>query len=98
MRYKFPEIKFSQINTFIEQLEHLLSECKELANELPLVYTDSAISCMKPRIMSEVLDIMQSAESMCRVYEREGGDLDRAELEHLRKDRVRGYHVKGCDI
>ena len=97
MDYKFPEITFSQTATFAKQLDHLLSEfcevCMEDIKTGGKDYTDE----QKEAIMFEVLDVMQSAESLCRVYARERGDLDALELEHYEKDRIRGYHIKAVE-
>jgi len=64
MQYNWPETKFARQNTLDEQLEHVLSEAKEVKDALK----DKNSTVLE--IESELADLHHSLETYFRILER----------------------------
>lgn len=82
MNYNFPEIKFTRQNNITTQLHHVQSEYHEMIQEI----TGS------PKQIMEAIDLYHSLETLFRILEREGIDMDTYFEAVKKKNQDRGYY------
>ena len=82
--YRFPRVKFADSNTREQQINHVLSELKEIEKALATGDMEHALE--------EMLDAIWSLETMIRIHCKEHGlNVDLAALSVEIKNRDRGY-------
>lgn len=88
MIYIFPETKFVGENTADKQLNHVISEAIELQDELMNdFYSDS------PELTrEEAMDLYHSLETLFRIWESQGVDMEAVRQKVFEKNRARGYY------
>lgn len=102
--YSFPATRFTRENTIEEQLTHVASECFELMYECDFdMEIDSKTNLPKTvvvdynpkKTIEEAWDLYHSLESLFRMWEALGVDINkyRQDVEH--KNRVRNYYLEG---
>jgi phosphoribosyl-ATP pyrophosphohydrolase len=85
MNYIFPETKFVRENTPERQLDHVMSEAIELQDELMEDATE--------KIREEAMDLYHSLETLFRIWERQGVDMEAVRQKVFEKNRERGYYL-----
>lgn len=85
MNYNFPPTSFSTSNSISEQVDHVLSEARELAAHGGLVCREA---------MLEVMDLLHSVETLLRIVERTCGEdyVDGLVVETISKNAMRKYY------
>jgi hypothetical protein len=86
MMYIFPETKFVRENTVKQQIDHVISESIELHQE-ELMEDDTDYE------YEEAMDLYHSLETLFRIWEREGVDMEAVRQKVLEKNRARGYYA-----
>lgn len=81
MSWRFPPVKFVDINTVNKQLEHVQSEAMEVRYAL-----------YQHRIDEEMADLLHSCETYFRIRQREGSDIHQIFNQVVEKNRARGYY------
>jgi len=89
MQYNWPETKFARQNNLDEQLEHVLSEAKEVKAALK----DKSSTVLE--IESEIADLHHSIETYFRILERYESQqyVDHLIESTRRKNDARGYYA-----
>jgi predicted nucleic acid-binding Zn-ribbon protein len=89
MKYNWPETKFARKNTLDEQLEHVLSEAKEVKDALK----DKNSTVFE--IESEIADLHHSIETYFRILERYESQhyVDHLIESTRHKNDERGYYA-----
>lgn len=82
MNYTFPATKFVEENTIDLQVEHVRSEFFEFFYEPNL-----------DKKIEEAIDLYHSLETLFRIMEKEGFDIEKAFEAVKQKNQVRGYYV-----
>lgn len=84
MTYTFPPTKFATENTASEQLAHINSELDELI--------DAHLFKGDKDVVEEALDMIHSIETMLRMYEACGVDIEDMKDHVIAKNRARNYY------
>jgi hypothetical protein len=92
--YRFPETRFSRTNTIRQQYFHLVSEVLELGRALFRAWLRDRLFKVKDysHAARESHDVIQSDESLQRLIECEGADIDLARRVVVEGCRFRGYY------
>lgn len=80
-KYIFKKIKYADTNTINEQLAHILEEIVEIMR------TENVED-----LREEITDLRQSVETLVRIAEREGMDVEAETFLVEHKNEIRGYH------
>ena len=81
MHYNFPRVRWVEINTPNQQIQHIDEEHSEIMRAETVAETDG-----------EVMDKLHSCETYFRIREREGLDVGAVKRVTLDKNRDRGYY------
>lgn len=92
--YNFPETIFVCENAPGDQLEHVLSEIKEVMEAVEENYEDLEEACKDEHVEEELADLTGSLETFWRILEaRRGQDYVAALFARVEdKNRARGYY------
>ena len=86
MIYIFPETKFVRENNNKKQQVHVASEWRE--------FMDTKWNTEEER--EEAMDLYHSLETLFRIWERDGVDMEAVRQKVIKKNRERGYyHTEG---
>ena len=94
MRYLFPTTKFVKTNTIGQQLQHVFSESMEL--QVAAIDKIDAVSItykIDEHAMEEAVDLYHSLETLFRIWESQGVDMEAVMQKELEKNRDRGYYT-----
>lgn len=80
----FPEARFVRENNNLEQLDHVASEAKEVA--------DVIVSNEIEKVDEEMADLLHSCETYFKIRELEGADIEAIFASVVKKNRARGYY------
>jgi hypothetical protein len=94
MNYIFPETKFAKENTDIEQINHVFSEVKEILQECKkeVIPAGLIIKSYNDSFIEEAVDLYHSLETLFRILELHGVDMDAVQRKVFEKNRRRGYY------
>lgn len=81
MSYTFPATKFVEENTIDLQVEHVRSEFFEFFYETDI-----------EKKIEEAIDLYHSLETLFRIMEKEGFDIEKAFEAVKQKNQARGYY------
>lgn len=84
MQYNFPATKFAKENTMMKQIQHVESEIEEYFNSLGF-----------NEKFEEAIDVYHSLETLFRILERQGTDINLAFEKVQQKNEARGYYELG---
>lgn len=82
MNYIFPAVKYAKENNALRQSEHVSEEYHEYYNTL--IGSDEE--------KEEAMDLYHSLETLFRIWERDGVDMDAVQKNVFKKNRGRGYY------
>ncbi len=102
MNRLYPRTKWSDTATSEHQLVHVMSEVKEVKEQIPeedidIIFTPIG-SCLKinqNRLDEEVADLEHSIQTYWDCREREGADVESIRQAVIEKNRRRGYYEGG---
>jgi len=80
----FPTVKYVWVNTLNQQMDHVLSEVVEATQDL--------INGRLGDMDMEVMDIIHSCETLLRMREAKGIDLESVRKAVVEKNGYRGYY------
>lgn len=81
MHYNFPPVRWVEINTPNQQIQHINEEVGEVMRSETTAETDA-----------EVMDALHSCETYLRIREKQGLDVDELRRQTLDKNHDRGYY------
>lgn len=84
MKYIFPETKFAKTNNIWAQIMHVKSEWVEFTHT----------KTNTEEFYAEAVDLYHSLETLFRIWEREGVDMEAVQEKVFEKNRERGYYAK----